>query len=65
MTKAQIKKIILDTMGNPVSGSWAKNADAVAEAIIQATQEVKTEKANTKTDTAQKEVRVEDAEEIR
>ena len=69
MNKAEIKKIILNTMGNPVSGAWAKNADAIAEAIVAAKEpkaEPKTEpEVKTENKTKQKETRVEDATEIR
>jgi len=68
MNKNEIKKIILDELGNPVSGRYAKTAEAIAEAIYNASQgkpETKTEtKAEKKSEPA-KETRVVSPDETR
>lgn len=48
MNKNEIKKIILDELGNPVSGRYAKTAEAIAEAIYNASQGKPETKAETK-----------------
>lgn len=68
MNKNEIKKIILDELGNPVSGHYAKSAEAIAEAIYNASQskpETKTESKAEKKSEQPKEIRVVSADETR
>jgi len=59
MTKDQIKKVILEAVGNPSVGAVAGAADAQAEALFKALNpEVKTKKV-------EKEIRIEESEETR
>lgn len=59
MTKDQIKKVILEAVGNPSVGAVAKAADVQAEALFNALNpEVKTKKV-------EKEIRIEESEETR
>lgn len=68
MNKNEIKKIILDELGNPVSGRYAKTAEAIAEAIYNASQgkpETKTETKAEKKSEPVKETRVVSPDETR
>lgn len=68
MNKNEIKKIILDELGNPVSGRYAQTAEAIAEAIYQASQgkpETKTESKSEKKSEPAKETRVVSPDETR
>lgn len=68
MNKNEIKKIILEELGNPVSGRYAKSAEAIADAIYNASQskpETKTESKTEKKSEQPKEIRVVSADETR
>ena len=59
MTKDEIKKILLESVGNPVVGKVREASDTQAEALHKALNpEVKTKKV-------EKEIRIEESEETR
>lgn len=63
MTKDEFKKVILDSVGNPVNGVVAEVADKMAQAVFEALNpEVKETK---KTYKVEKETREEKSEETR
>jgi hypothetical protein len=63
MTKDQIKKCMLDAVGNPGVGSVFQAADTMAQAVHDCLNaEVKESK---KTEKVEKEIRVEESEETR
>jgi len=63
MTKDQIKKCMLDAVGNPGVGSVFQAADKMAQAVYDA---LNTEvKENKKTDKVEKEIRITESDETR
>lgn len=60
MNKEQVKKVLLDAVGNPETGVIADYADLLSQAVIDAFAEKKTE-----TEIAKRELRIVKPEEIR
>jgi hypothetical protein len=66
MTKDQIKKCMLDAVGNPGVGSVYQAADKMAEAVYEClNSEGKEVKESKKADKVEKEIRITESEETR
>jgi len=63
--KKEIKKAILDSVGNPESGAIAKNIDKMVDAVAGIDKADDNEKPEIKTVKPAKETRVQEASEIR